>query len=151
MAAEGQEEDAVNEGAAAEEEDAKDEEDEDLAPDESMRSKLSTADLKRGVYAFLSQHPELPGPMLPLTAVFHGLCPGLASNLDDARAVIAEAMKVIKAAACGRHGGRHGSIVVSVDGQEFLAEMMARDKLRMFHQSKVVELERELRGILVLQ
>ena len=141
FAAEGEEADAAVEGAAAEDEDAADEEDEDLALGESKILKLSDADLKRRVNTFLDQHPELPGPMLPLTSVFHGLCPGLASNLDDARAVIEETMKVIKAAA----GRRHGSISVSVDGQEFLAEMTARDKLRMFYQSKVDELERELK------
>jgi hypothetical protein len=109
FAAEGEEEGAVVEGAAAEDEDAADEEDEDLALGESKILKLSDADLKRRVNTFLDQHPELPGPMLPLTSVFHGLCPGLASNLDDARAVIEETIKVIKAAATPRPASPNSS------------------------------------------
>ena len=47
--------------------------------------------------------------LVALTSVFHGLCPSLASNLDDARAVIEETIKVIKAAATPRPASPNSS------------------------------------------
>ena len=99
------------------------------------------AHVKQLLDAFFARNPDLPKPNSASTSLFRRIYSGLASNLDDARAVIEDTMKVINAAA----GGRHVVIGVSVDGQEFLAEHTARDRARSFHRNKVVELERVLK------